>query len=69
MVETGKYCIYGRCCRTCGYGVAITLQDLQEATRIDSLMATLAGAPPTAAESLTEQLINTEIILQRAEDV
>ncbi|MBE2236683.1 MAG: redoxin family protein [Caldilineaceae bacterium] len=46
----------------------ITQQDLQEAVRIDGLMAGLAGASPTAAESLVEQLINTEVILQRAGD-
>ncbi len=68
MVETGKQTVSTDDVVARVDGVAITLQDLQEATRIDSLMATLAGAPPTAAESLTEQLINTEIILQRAED-
>ena len=68
MVETGKQTVSTDDVVARVDGVAITLQDLHEATRIDSLMATLAGAPPTAAESLTEQLINTEIILQRAED-
>ena len=46
--------------------VVLTLDDLDEAAAIDAVMAGLAGQPPTAAATLVEQLINTEVVLARS---
>lgn len=45
----------------------ITRNDLKEAVTIDALMAELARQSPTNAAKIVEQLINTEVVLQRAD--
>lgn len=50
-------------------GAAITRNDLKEAAAIDALMAGLARQSPTNAARIVEQLINTEVVLQRADGV